>query len=189
MRLRRNASIALFVLVVLTGVGPALPLAAETATIAPFFGHFEGRTLVEGDGQMSMRDLEVTIEPVAGSSDRFRIIWSTIIRRATGELKRKSYSIVFMPSPRPGIFASAMRTDMFGNAVPLDPLKGDPFVWCRIVDKTLTVYALTITDDGGYDLQVYDRTLRDGGLDLRFTRLDEGVPPTVVTAVLERTRP
>jgi|APTNR8051073442_1049403.scaffolds.fasta_scaffold22221_3 hypothetical protein len=187
MRLHRNASIALVVLVVLTGVAPALSLAAETAAIAPFFGHYEGRTIIDGDGETTMRDLEVTIETVAGGSDHFRINWSTIIRRSDGESKRKSYSIVFTPTPRPGIFASAMRTDMFGNAVPLDPLKGDPFVWCRIVDATLTVYALTITDDGGYDLQVYDRTLRAGGLDLRFTRLDEGEPPVVVSAVLERT--
>ena len=48
---------------------------------------------------------------------------------------------------------------MFGHQVPLDPLKGDPYVWCRIVGRVLTLYSLQITDDGGYDLQIYERTV------------------------------
>ena len=184
----RIAPLALALLVVFYGFDPARTDAGETSSIASFFGHYEGRTM-KGDGQESIRDLNVTIEPVAVRRDGFRIIWSTIIRRSGGEPKRKSYEIEFVPTGRPGIFSSAMRTDMFGNAVPLDPLKGDPFVWCRISGQTLTVYALTITDTGSYDLQVYDRTLREGGLDLKFTRLNEGEPPKVITAFLERTGP
>jgi hypothetical protein len=189
MRLLRQAGLALRILAVLIALGLIWPAMAGSGAIEPFLGQYEGRTIVKGDGEATTRDLDVTIEPVAERSDRFRITWSTIVRRSGGEPKRKSYSIAFMPTGRPGIYASAMRTDLFGNAVPLDPLKGDPFVWCRIAGKTLTVYALTITDNGGYDLQVYDRTLRDGGIDLTFTRLDEGEPPTVVTAVLEKTKP
>jgi hypothetical protein len=75
---------------------------------------------------------------------------------------------------------------MFGNRVPMDPLSGDPFVWCRIAGRTLTVYALLINDAGRYDLQIYDRTLVDEGLELKFTRLREGDPPRVLTAFLER---
>ncbi len=186
--MHRIAPLALAFLLFCFGAVPARPQAAETSAIAPFFGHYEGRSM-EGDRQESIRDLDVTIEPVATSGDRFRIIWSTIIRRSSGEPKRKSYSIEFVPTSRSGIFSSAMRTDMFGNAVPLDPLKGDPFVWCRIAGRTLTVYAMTITDTGSFDLQVYDRTLREGGLDLKFTRLDEGEAPTVITAFLEKTKP
>lgn len=186
-QLPQSLPMLLFAGLVLAMAGLARPLHAEAPAIDAFFGRYEGRAIVAGDGQTTTRDLDVRIEPAGDAgAGQFRITWSTLIRRSEAGEKRKSYSILFKRTPRPGIFASAMRTDMFGNAVPLDPLKGDPFVWCRIAGRTLTVYALQITDDGGYDLQVYDRTLRDGGLDLKFTRLDEGQPPTVVTAVLEK---
>ena len=173
----------------LAALGLARPLRADAPAIDAFFGRYEGRAIVASDGETTSRDLDVRIEPAADDGPgHFRITWSTVIRRvADAGDKLKSYSILFKPTRRPGIFASAMRTDMFGNAVPLDPLKGDPLVWGRISGRTLTVYALLITADGGYDLQVYDRTLRDGGgLDLKFTRLDEGEMPEVITAVLEK---
>jgi hypothetical protein len=177
------------VLCVLVIVG-SVCAAAEDAAIEPFLGRYEGRAIVgDGDGETSSRDLDVIIERAGDQPGQFRITWSTITRHAEDKPKRKSYSILFKPTHRPGIFASAMRMNMFGNPVPLDPLKGDPYVWCRIAGRTLTVYALNITDDGGYDLQVYDRTLRDGGLDLTFTRHDEGEAPVVVKAVLDRTGP
>jgi hypothetical protein len=177
------------VVLVLTGLGIARPALAEVAAIQPFLGRYEGRTIVAGGGETRTRDLDVTIEPAGDAGEQFRITWSTIIRRAPGDPKRKSYSILFKPTQRAGIFASAMRTNMFGKTVPLDPLTGDPYVWCRIAGRTLTVYALTITDQGGYDLQVYDRSLRDGGLDLKFTRFGEGAAPTVVNALLEKVGP
>lgn len=183
---RKTSPFVLFVFIV-AGLGLGRPLHAEGPGIEAFFGRYEGRAITEGDGQTTKRDLDVRIEPAGAKGDgQFQITWGTVIRRRDAEDKRKSYSILFKRTSRPGIFASAMRADMFGNAVPLDPLKGEPFVWCRIAGRTLTVYALLITDSGSFDLQVYDRTLRDGGLDLRFTRFDEGKPPIVVTATLEK---
>jgi hypothetical protein len=154
---------------------------SDTTAIEPFFGEYRGKTISEDDGVTTTRDLGVTIEP---DGDHFKITWRTVTH--DGELKHKSYGISFVPTRRPDIYRSAMRTDMFGNRVPMDPLSGDPFVWCRIAGKTLTVYALLINDDGRYDLQVYDRTLVDRGLDLKFTRLREGDPPKVLSAFLER---
>jgi hypothetical protein len=167
----------------LMGVCWASLALSDTMAIEPFFGEYRGKTISEDDGVTTTRDLGVTIEP---DGENFKITWSTVTRRDDGELKHKSYGISFAPTRRPDIYRSAMRTDMFGNRVPMDPLSGDPFVWCRIAGKTLTVYALLINDDGRYDLQVYDRTLVDKGLDLKFTRLREGDPPKVLTAFLER---
>jgi hypothetical protein len=165
------------------GVFGALPSLAETSSIAPFFGQYRGQTIKQGDGEIAKRDLDVSIEP---DGDYFKIIWSTVTRYPDGEVKRKSYAISFAPTKRADIYHSAMRTDMFGNRVPLDPLSGDPFVWCRVAGRTLTVYALLIDDTGSYDLQVYDRTLTDKGLDLRFTRIREGDQPKVLSAFLQR---
>lgn len=153
--------------------------------IAAFYGRYEGTADIAADdgGEIRRRDLAVTIAP---EGDRFRIDWQTSTRLPDGELKTKTYSIMFEPTARDGIFGSKMRTDMFGNRVPLDPLKGDPYVWCRIAGDTLTLYAMVITDSGGYDLQVYDRTLTKTGLQLQFTRLREGEAPKKFSAVLQK---
>src|SRR5581483_11801608 len=72
--------------------------------------------------------------------------------------------------------------------VPLDPLRGDPYVWARIQGATLTVSALLITDDGGYEVHVYDRTLIAGGLLLEHSRVRDGAVLQTVTGTLKRVR-
>ena len=179
-------AISFVLLLILAGI-PGGGASAALALIAPFFGHFEGKTIVEGDDTTTSRDLAVDIQP---DGDDFRVIWTTVTRQLDGDIKYKTYSIGFEATKRPGIFRSTMGTDMFGNRVPLDPMKGDPYVWSRIIGRTLTVYSLQITDDGGYDLQVYERTL-DGPdrMSLRFSRFREGEPPRELTAILKRTAP
>lgn len=183
MRLRPRA-VSLVLLLVFAGVIAAGPSLASPSSIEPFFGHFVGKAIVEGDDTTTSRDLAVTIQP---DGERFRIDWTTVTRQADGDIKRKAYSIAFEATKRPGIFRSTMRADMFGNLVPLDPLKGDPYVWCRVAGRVLTLYSLQITDDGGYDLQVYERTLQgEDRMSLRFTRLHEGEPPRELKATLKR---
>ena len=170
-------------LMILAVASVARSAAAPPASIEPFFGRYEGRTIVHGDDTTTSRDLTVAIQP---DGDRFRIEWTTVTRQVDGEVKRKTYSIGFDPTQRQGIFRSTMRTDMFGHQVPLDPLKGDPYVWCRIAGRVLTLYSLQITDDGGYDLQIYERTLQGERMSLHFTRLREGEAPKELTATLEK---
>ena len=79
-----------------------------------------------------------------------------------------------------------MKTNVFGGRVALDPLKGDPYVWARITGDTLTVFALLITEDGDYEMQVYDRTLTPKGLDLVFLRTRHGKEPALIKAILTR---
>jgi hypothetical protein len=79
-----------------------------------------------------------------------------------------------------------MRKDLFGQAVPLDPLEGDPYVWARIDGDTLSVHALLITETGGYELQAYNRTLIEGGLRLEYSRVRDGKVLRTVTGVLTR---
>ena len=180
----RPRAVSLVLLLVVAGVIAAGPSLAALSSIEPFFGRFEGKAIVEGDDTTTSRDLAVVIQP---DGERFRIDWTTATRQADGDVKRKAYSIAFEPTKRPGIFRSTMRADMFGNQVPLDPLKGDPYVWCRVAGRVLTLYSLQITDDGGYDLQVYERTLvGEGRMSLRFTRLREGEPPKELTAILKK---
>ncbi len=160
-------------------------MAQDGHVIEPFVGTYIGHDIASDDPTFSSRDAAVAIRP---KGDGFVIDWSTTTHLATGKVKRKSYSIHFRPTNRGSIFASAMRKNKFGAPVPLDPLKGEPYVWARIVDKTLTVYALLVTDEGGYEMQVYERTVTAGGLDLLFTRIRDGEQYRTVTAKLNRTK-
>lgn len=173
---------ALAVLVVLWLAVPAR--AADTATLDDFIGSYVGKSIT-GDSTkgLSPRDLSVTI---TREKSGFVLTWTTMKQRDDGTMARKSYRIAFQPTRRDGIYASAMRSDKFGARIPLNPMQGEPYVWARLHGRTMTVYALHIQDDGTYEMQVYDRTLIDGGLDLTFTRLREGQPYRVVHGILTR---
>ncbi len=171
----------------LLAIGLALGAPAAAAEpVAPFLGSYHGQSIADPDHELSARDLDVIIaERAAG----FSVTWTTAVRDESGKRKPKTYVIAFEPTGRPGIFASQMRTSMFGDRVPNDPLRGEPYVWARLKERTLSVYALLITADGGYEMQVYHRTLIEGGLALRFLRLREGEAVRTITAQLRKVAP
>lgn len=152
--------------------------------IDPFIGNYEGEATVESNGSESRRDLGVTI---TGTRDGFTVKWQTTTFREDGSENTKSYSIDFIPSEREHIYRSAMKANLFGGREPLDPMKGDPYVWAHITDGTLVVHAMIITEDGGYEMQTYERTLVAEGLDLRFTRIRDGKPLREINTLLRRT--
>lgn len=158
--------------------------AADKASLERFFGRYSGQAISSTEEGLSKRDLSVRIQDAGKGA--FTVDWITFTRKDDGRRKRKSYSITFRPTPRDGVFGSAMRSDKFGHAVPLDPLKGEPYVWARIQGETLTVYALHIIEDGGYEMQEYARTLSDDGLDLRFSRVRNGERLKLITGSLLR---
>lgn len=148
-----------------------------------FYGKYEGMSVDSSGREVAPRELNVEIAP---KKDGFVVSWSTTISKADGEKKTNAYSILFRPTRRDGIYASAMKVDVFGALKPLDPIAGDPYVWARVRDRTLSVYALLIDETGEYELQTYDRTLTDGGMDLRFSRIRGGMETQVVTGSLQR---
>ncbi|WP_020680315.1 hypothetical protein [Marinobacterium rhizophilum] len=160
------------------------PLYAEDLEIEAFYGHYAGTADAQVSGEADLRQLTVGIEP---KDDNFEVSWGTRVKRDDLTLKEHTYRILFRKTRRGAVYASAMRMNVFGKHIPLDPLAGDPFVWARIHNKTLTVYALMITNEGSYDMQTYDRTLRDDGdMDLAYTRILDGKISKEVTARLHR---
>ncbi|MEX0339566.1 MAG: hypothetical protein AB3N11_11050 [Arenibacterium sp.] len=156
---------------------------AQAADLERFAGNYKGSAMVElYDGSEAKRDLSVSIKP---NSEGFRLEWSTITYRDSGA-KEKRYVINFVDSAREGVFAAAMKRNVFGHEVPLAPMKGKPYLGARIKDDTLSVYSLFVNSDGSYELQQYDRTLMDGGLQLEFTRLHNGEPLRSISIFLER---
>jgi len=142
------------------------------ADIKRFVGKYAGSAQLNiADGSVTPRDMSVEISQ---TDEGFRVTWASVTLRASGTRNEKSYTIDFVPSDRASVFAAAMRKNVFGHEVQLNPMKGEPYVWSRITGDTLTVYSLFVDADGGYTMQQYDRTLAEGGLDLRFQAIRGG---------------
>ena len=150
---------------------------------ARFVGTYVGETEFTENGKTIKRDLSTTIEE---TKQGFEVSWTSVTYKNDGSSKSKTYTIDFVPSARDNIFSSAMKTNLFGKAVPLDPLQGDPFVWAKFEGNTLTVYSLFIDEVGDYEMQEFHRTLVDEGLDLLFRRLSNGSLEREIKALLVR---
>ncbi len=178
MKLRQQLIFPLLALVF--GLLPAVCFAIE---IDRFFGTYTGEAEVTVNGETLKRDMSVTVEP---SKDGFLLNWNSVTYRADGRIKEKTYAIEFVPSARDNIYESAMKKNLFGKSTPLDPLQGEPFVWARIEGDTFSVFSLFIDEMGDYEIQEFHRTLVDGGLDLVFRRMHNGVLEREIHTLLKR---
>jgi len=178
------SAIRLVLFLCLTGVVTSASAAASDWKA--FVGTYSGTANAQTSSGSQSRDMAVSISEI---DDGFRVEWDTSRLKPTGKIKRNSYSIDFAPSDRAGIYASRMAPGLFGGRKPLDPLKGEPYVWARIEGKTMTVYAMLIDSTGNYEMQVYERTLVADGLDLHFTRYRRSQVLSEVRAVLTRKKP
>ncbi|QQP90976.1 hypothetical protein IGS68_07080 [Skermanella sp. TT6] len=165
---------------------PAGAGAADTRKLQEFMGNYVGQSISLADQGLNERDLAVTIKPYG--NDGFSLDWTTITRRIDGKTKQQSYSVAFEPTQRAGIFRAAQRRNMFGHFMPLDPMAGEPYLWAHLGNDTLTVQALLITEDGGYEIQTYERTLAPHGLDLKFSRVSDGKVLKTISGVLRRVK-
>ena len=159
----------------------AMPAAAD---LSRFNGTFVGNAeITTENGEAEPRDLTTTIK---ADGDSFELIWTSVTYRGDGRTKSVTYDIEFVPSTRENIYQSAMKTNLFGKATPLDPLLGEPFVWARFEGDTFSVFSLFINETGDYDMQEFHRTLVPDGLDLFFRRVHNGVPVREINALLVR---
>ena len=154
------------------------------AQIGPFVGSYSGSAqLVLADG--STQDRELSVE-ISQNRNGFTVQWTAITIKPDGRVDEKSYEIDFVPNAREGLFSAAMKKDLFGNDVQLDPMQGEPYVWSELQGETLTVYALFVEPRGGYVIQQYDRTLAEGGLLLEFNSVRNGEIQRTVSSFLMR---
>ena len=158
-------------------------VASAAADFERFTGNYSGSAQIESDGATSRRDMSVIIKT---TDDGFQVKWKSISHKTDGRIKEKEYTIGFLPTRRDGIYSSAMGVNLFGNPVPLDPMKGDPYVWGRISGDTLTVFSLLIDNNGGYEMQEYNRTLTEGGLNLEYERIRNGEKLKSINVFLQR---
>ncbi|NSY38175.1 hypothetical protein [Leisingera sp. ANG59] len=154
------------------------------AGISQFVGEYSGSVeIVKADGDTDPRDMSVVIREMKKG---FTIKWTSTTEKDDGRRKSKTYEIEFQKTGRNGVYSAAMTRNVFGHSVPLDPMEGEPFVWGRITGGTLTVFSLFIHPNGDYEMQQYDRTLAEGGLDLVYTARLNGEPQRQLQTFLAR---
>lgn len=177
MFLFKSVRMAVFFVFVAAGIAQAQDL-----TPAHFFGTFQGSGFAEDKDSIyfgtTVRDLDVVIAPSGGG---FNVTWTTIIRSggdpSKPNVRRKTQT---------ANFSATEQVNVFRGAPSGDPLAGNPFVWAKIEDNTMTVFILTIGKGGAYNMQSYARTLSGYGMDLVFSRIRDGEPVRTARAKLTK---
>ena len=144
--------------------------AAGDLPITAFYGKFSGGGIAHNaDSEyfaMTTRDFDVVIRPESGG---IRVDWTSVIRRGgdplNPKIRRKMSSKVLLSTGTPNVFHGSKS----GN-----PLEGKELCWARVSGNTLTVFLMTVSKKGVYELQQYDRTLSGTGMNLQFRSWRDG---------------
>ncbi len=163
---------------------PVVAHAASDLPVSAFFGKFNGGGVAQNRDSIyfaiTARDFDITIRGAPGGG--FRVDWTSVIRRGgtpeRPDIRRKASTKTLVPTGVPGAFRGTMSGD---------PLSGKELCWGRIRGSTLTVFLMTIDPKGDYELQQYDRTLTDTGMNLLFRSTRNGENVRKVTGRLVRT--
>ncbi|MDC0033226.1 hypothetical protein OAJ57_01520 [Alphaproteobacteria bacterium] len=163
---------ALYFLAVTLGAIFLIPPQAEAKDlpITAFYGKFSGGGIAQNADSvyfaMTTRDFDVVIKPESGG---FRVNWTSVIRRGgdpeNPRVRRKTSSKILRPTELPTVFHGSKS----GN-----PLVGKELCWARIDGFTLTIFLMTVSRKGIYELQQYDRTLSGSGMKLLFRSWRDG---------------
>jgi hypothetical protein len=164
-------------LLTLTMVCAAAP-AARSASLEPFFGSYVGVAQVENldGGEVRRRDMDIVIEPYKRGG--FKIHWVNVTlvngQRAVPGVERRVQTVLFEPAEDRAFFVEVQEGNPFREREETRPMRGDPVRWASLDDQGLHVYSFVVLEDGSYELQIYDRTLTDIGIDISFRRILDG---------------
>jgi hypothetical protein len=168
----------------------AAPPAARAASLEPLFGTYVGVAEVAdlATGDVRQRDMDIVIEPYRQGG--FRIQWVNVSlvdgKRAAPGVERRVQTVLFEPAQGRGFFVEAAESNPFREREQTRPMRGDPVRWASLDDQGLHVYSFVVLEDGRYELQVYDRTLTDIGLDIKFQRIVDGAVMRQITGTTAR---
>jgi hypothetical protein len=151
---------------------------AIAAGLEPLFGTYVGVAEVEdlATGERRQRDMDIVIEPYKQGG--FKIQWVNVTlvdgQRAVPGVERRVQTVLFEPAENHDFFVEVQENNPFRERGETRPMRGDPVRWASLDDQGLHVYAFVVLEDGRYELQIYDRTITDVGIDIRFQRIVDG---------------
>ena len=177
-------------LLVALGLVWAQGAGASSASLEPFFGSYVGVAEVDNldGGEVRQRDMDIVIEPYKRGG--FKIHWVNVSlvdgKRAVPGVERRVQTVLFEPAEDRDFFVEVAENNPFRERDETRPMRGDPVRWASLDDQGLHVYSFMVLEDGRYELQVYDRTLTDIGLDIRFQRIVDGALAREITGTTAR---
>jgi hypothetical protein len=163
---------------------------AGAASLEPFFGTYVGIAEVAeiASGDVRERDVDIVIEPYRRGG--FKVEWVNVSlvdgKRAVPGVERRVQTVLFEPAKDAGFFIEVAADNPFRERGETRPMHGDPVRWASLDDQGLHVYSFMVLEDGRYELQVYDRTLTDIGLDIRFQRIVDSALIREITGTTAR---
>jgi hypothetical protein len=169
----RHGLLALLLGLLALGPGSGKARAAE---LSDFFGTFVGHAQEMEDSDPMSRDMDIVIAPF--HDDGFQINWITVTkvdgRRDVPGVARTVQSVFFEPAADRNFFVEVEADNPFREREDKLPMSGHAVRWASLDDDTLQVYSFVVLEDGSYELQIYNRTLTEIGLDIVFRRFDDG---------------
>jgi hypothetical protein len=171
--LLRHGLLGLMLGLLALGPGSGRGLAAE---LSDFFGTFVGNAQEIEDSDPMSRDMDIVIGPF--HDDGFQINWITVTkvdgRRDVPGVARTVQSVFFEPAADRNFFVEVEADNPFREREEMVPMSGHAVRWASLDGDTLRVYSFVVLEDGRYELQIYNRTLTEVGLDIVFRRFDDG---------------
>ncbi len=143
----------------------ANPAQGAGTDLERFIGTYAGDYVTEPVGLVKPGDLHLRFQT---QGEGFKLDWQSLAD--TDEKPKHHDNVSFVPTHRDNIYLAVMRCDMFGNLEPLDPMRGEPFMWASIEGNRLNVYVMLIGERGTHDLRIYRYLLKDGTMTLSFER-------------------
>ncbi|WP_340150424.1 hypothetical protein [uncultured Sneathiella sp.] len=162
-------SLLIFVLAVVMAA-PATAMAKDLP-ISAFKGDWRGNAVSESNVSVSFpitsRDIDVNIKPTAEGD--FSITWRTLLRQkgTPGDPTEvlKETTLTFVKTDKGNVWKDSNSGDVYA---------GDTVSWAQLEKQTLTIYVMAISASGGYDMQIYKRTLTGVNMQLDFTAIRDG---------------
>ena len=189
---RRRSRKLLGFLVATVTAGAVVPI-ASAASLEPFFGTYVGVAEVDdlASGEVRQRDMDIVIEPYKDGGFKIQWINVTLVdgKRAAPGVERRVQTVLFEPAEDRDFFVEVQENNPFRERGETLPMRGDPVRWASLDDQGLHVYAFVVLEDGRYELQIYDRTLTDIGIDIRFQRVVDGEAMRRISGTTARVRP
>lgn len=146
-------------------------IASADVSLKAFEGVWQGTAVSESDLStnfpVTVRDLDVEIRPLADGS--FKLTWRTVQRQKGDPSKPqevvKETARLFVPKAGGKVWYMQPSEDLYAKGTAS---------WASLKGQTLTVYSMTLREDGGYDMLVYKRILNGLNMKLDFKALRDG---------------